>query len=158
MKRHLAVGLILIGLLGLPGAALAAPPSHPDLAGTWYTIDCAQWWEGGVPVDCSVWGDGSTIYLTIGPGNAPVAWLYDTYAQVCEDNGEPPYWIALGMGSWEVDEPSNRTLNIGFRLAGCGTLEKDNSYTIGLYWDPGSDTMWNDPDGDGWGLTWRRVP
>jgi hypothetical protein len=30
-------------------------------------------------------------------------------------------------------------------------------YSIQLYYDPGSDTIWEDTDGDGLGTLWSRV-
>jgi hypothetical protein len=53
-------------------AALAAPAVAGSPAtgftGQWQSIDCAS--LEGAPADCSVWGDGSLQFMTIGPGHA----------------------------------------------------------------------------------------
>jgi hypothetical protein len=45
---------------------------------------------------------------------------------------------------------------VTFYKSGCGAFGM-GGYTIQLYHDPGSDTVWEDPDGDGWGVTWYRA-
>lgn len=161
MKRIL-LGLIVVGLLMTPVAAPAAPPDHPPIAGTWTTVDCASWWVGGNPIDCSLWGDGSTIYLTIKPGNKPTLWLTDDYSAQCVAAGEPEEFTARGKGWYEVDQPTVRTLNAEFTKSKCGKSGPPQPwFDLPLYWDPGSDTMWSDvpwDDTDEWGYTWHRVP
>lgn len=160
MERVLQL-LVILGVLMLPAAAPAAPPDYPPLAGTWSTIDCAQWWEGGVPVDCDLWGDGSTITLTIYPDPMPAIRVVDDYSAECVAAGEPENFIARGRSWYEVDEPGVRTLSRDFTKSGCRNLGPPEPwYELPFCWDPGSDALWTDVPGDGtigWGYTWRRV-
>lgn len=48
-------------------------------------------------------------------------------------------------------------LGAGFYVGGCGKADLSFHSMGALSRDPGSDMLWNDPDGDGWGLSWVRV-
>jgi len=129
--------------------ALAAPPA--GFVGQWESVDCAQWWEDG-HVDCSVWGDASQLSMTIGKGSTPRVTFQDAYAFVCAINGSPSTrWVAAGSGVYE-----DIFLWVTFTKSGCGTFGQDG-YVVQLYHDAGSDTIWEDPDGDGWVLVWYRA-
>lgn len=160
MKRMLFT-LIVAGLLVLPVAAPAAPPGQAPISGTWETIDCAQHYADGT-VDCTKFGDGSTITLEIRPGKKAALRLTDDYSQACVDDGQPPLFHAKGKGMYEVDEPEARTLNADFTKWGCGNARpQSGTFYLPFYWDPGSDTLWTDVPDDGyidWGYLWYRVP
>lgn len=160
MKQTL-LGLTIVGLLLLPVAAPAAPPERPSIAGTWTTTDCAQWWEGGVPIDCGLWGDGSTIVLKINPHRQPALRLEDSYSAQCVADGHASNFVARGRGFYETAQPDVRTLNAEFARSGCGRLQPHQAwFDLPFYWDPGSDTLWTDvpwDDTDLWGYTWHRV-
>ena len=135
--------------LAVASVALAAPKA--GFAGQWQSVDCAQGWEDG-QVDCSVWGDGSQLSMTIGSGSTPRATFQDSYALVCAINGSASTrWVAAGTGAYE-----DIFLWVTFTKSGCGTFGQ-GGYAVQLYHDPGSDTIWEDPDGDGWGYVWHRA-
>lgn len=124
--------------------------SHPELEGTWESIDCASTGEG---VDCNVWGDGSTMFLTIGSTREPTVELVDTYSTYCADQGLDTVFTATGQGDYVRDG-----IWLNFDGSWCGSTPVDIApYSVGLYFDPGSGTMWEDPDGDGWGYVWYRI-
>jgi len=136
-------------VLAIP--TLGASPAT-GYTGRWTAIDCATWWEEPHVVDCSIWGDGSVQTLTIGPGSRPTATYQDTYASVCAGDGFPDTrFVAAGRG--EFDEPY---LWVTYRRTGCGVVAT-GGVAIQYYHDAGSDTIWEDPDGDGWGLNWVRA-
>ena len=132
----------------VPGLAPAAPSAFP---GVWTTIDCAQWWQGD-RVDCSVWGDSSELRMTIGPGEQPNATYTDSAAQCAARSAAPTRLTANGVGTFE--QPF---LWLTFTTIGCRSFGKDGDGRLQLYHDPGSDTLWEDEDGDEWGLIWRRA-
>jgi hypothetical protein len=136
--------------------ALAAPTLAIDPAtgftGRWQSIDCASY--EGAPPDCSIWGDGSLQTMTIGPGATPAATYQDAFASVCADNGSPSTrWVAAGSGEYE-----DIFLWLTFHKSGCGAFGMGGYGGVQLYHDPGSDTIWEDEDGDGYGWIWYRVP
>jgi hypothetical protein len=132
-------------------APVAANSAATGFSGRWQSIDCAS--LEGAPPDCSVWGDGSLQFMTIGPGATPAATYQDTYASVCADNGGPSRWVAAGSGEYD-----DIFLWLTFTKSGCGTFGMGGYGGVQLYHDPGSDTIWEDEDGDGYGLIWYRVP
>lgn len=152
MKR-LVLGLLVLASLTFAPAVVAAPgPPASSFTGIWTAVDCASWWEDA-HLDCSVWGDGSQQTLRIGFGEAPRVTYEDAYASFCFNNGgHSTRWIAAGSG--EFDTPY---LWVNFTKSGCGEFGT-GGYTIQLYYDPGSDTIWEDTDGDLWGTTWYRAP
>jgi hypothetical protein len=144
--------LAVSALVASTAPALAGGPST-GYTGRWVAIDCATWWEEPHVVDCGVWGDGSAMTLTIGPGGAPVVTYQDALASVCANNGSPATrWVAAGVGTYE-----DIYLFVDFGKSGCGRFGM-GGYGTQLYHDPGSDTIWEDADGDGWGTVWYRAP
>ena len=133
----------------VPGAAPAAPTGF---AGAWVTVDCAQWWQG-TRVDCSVWGDSSELRMTIGLGNAPISSYEDSSAVCSARSGSPTHFNANGIGAYEKPY-----LWLTFTTTGCPSFGNAGDGRLQLYHDPGSDTLWEDENGDDWGLIWRRAP
>jgi hypothetical protein len=159
MKR-LALSLLILGSLTFAPAALAT--STPSgFVGRWTAIDCPS--EGGAPADCSIpwryddlgnpiYGDASALILRVSQGLAPAVTYEDTYASSCDNNDSPSTrWIAAGTG--EYDDPF---LWANFTKSGCGAFAM-GGYSIQLYYDPGSDTIWEDTDGDNLGTIWTRA-
>ena len=146
--RATAVALAL-GLLAAP-AAVASPSSSHGFPGSWETIDCAQ--DGSGTVDCGVWGDGSRMTLSIAIGDQPKVSFADEYASSCVNAGSrSARWVGAGTGYYE-----DIFLYAELSKTGCGRYQQGASVTFQLYHDPGSDTLWEDEDGDGWGLIWVR--
>jgi hypothetical protein len=133
-----------------PGGIATAPTGFE---GTWETIDCAQWWRGGRPVDCSVWGDSSRLRLTVGLGTEPTVTYEDSSAVCPARPAELPRFTVSGTGTFTPPH-----LWLTFASTGCPSFGKNGDGAVQLYRDPGSDTLWEDEDGDGWGLIWRRAP
>ena len=152
--RSTALAALVAGSAVVASVAPAfAAGSATGFTGRWIAIDCATWWESPNPVDCGVWGDGSAMTMTIGPGATPAVIYQDTFASVCANNGSPSTrWVAAGTGTYE-----DTFLVVTFTKSGCGTFGM-GGYEAQLYHDPGSDTIWEDPDGDGWGTNWHRAP
>jgi len=149
-KRLIAVAAATALTFAVAAVALAAPSS--GFAGVWRSVDCAQWWEDG-HVDCSVWGDSSQLSLTIGDGTAPRATFQDSYATVCANGGSSATrWVSAGSGAYE-----DVFLWLTFMKSGCGSFGQGGYGAAQLYHDPGSDTLWEDEDGDGWGIVWYRL-
>ena len=143
--------VVLLQLVAAP-ATLASPGAPAGFAGIWKAIDCAQWWEDG-HVDCSIWGDGSDLRLSVTTGEAPRVTFQDVYASFCANNGAAAVrWVAAGYGMYE-----DIFLWLTFTKSGCGAFGKGGYGGIQLYHDPGSDTLWEDEDGDGWGIVWNRA-
>lgn len=96
--------------------------------------------------------DGSSLTMHIGRGDAPRVRLRDSYSS-CADSGSPSTpWVGFGTGEYfEI------WLFVNFEKTHCGASGKGNPLTLQFYWDPGSDTLWEDEDGDGVGVTWYRV-
>jgi len=149
-----------LGSVVLAGAAvafwampvLAASPAT-GYTGRWTAIDCATWQDEPHEVDCSRWGDASVQTLTIGPGTIPQATYQDGLATVCAESGFPnTRFVAIGTGTYEAGH-----LFVTYARAGCGIAASGGGFTIDYYYDAGSDTIWEDPDGDGWGLNWVRA-
>lgn len=156
MKR-LALGLVILASLTSAPAAVASHGAPGGFVGNWTSVDCATWWEplpdGSLLVDCSVWGDGSAQTLHIGPGDSPRVTFQDSYASTCANAGsQSTRWIGTGYGEYDADQLwANLTQN------GCGAYRPAGPIVFPLHWDPGSDTLWSDGDGDGWGTVWHRA-
>jgi hypothetical protein len=133
----------------VPGSA---PGSPTGFAGVWVTIDCAQWWQGD-RVDCSVWGDSSQLRMMIGEGEAPLASYEDSSARCSVRSGGPDRFVPDGIGTHE-----RPYLWLALATNGCPSFGNDGDGRLQLYRDPGSDTLWEDEDGDDWALIWRRAP
>jgi hypothetical protein len=151
-----AGGLLILMQLALAPAVLASPGEPTGYTGNWTTIDCATWWEEGPDghiVDCDRWGDGSSMTLRIGPGETPRIVFQDDYASSCAVASSPSTrWVGAGSGSY-----ADLGLVVTLTKTGCGTFQAGGSVELGLYHDPGSDTLWEDGDGDGWGIIWQRT-
>ena len=90
--------------------------------------------------------------LQIGIGDYPKVSFADFYASGCVNAGSPSArWVGVGTGYYD-----GGNLVVDLAKTGCGTYQKGATVTFGLYHDPGSDTLWQDEDGDGWGLVWYR--
>lgn len=150
-----AIAAIAVTQLFAASAMLGGHSSTHGYAGTWAAVDCATWWEEGPDghlVDCNTWGDGSIQTLTIGRGDAPRVTYQDAYASYCANNESPSTrWVAAGTGYYDGGQ-----LWPVFSKSGCGAFGQGGYAGAALYHDPGSDTLWEDPDGDGWGLVWYR--
>jgi len=140
---------LLVAVIATPASAATSS----GYTGNWTATDCASWWEDA-HLDCRQWGDGSSLTLHIGVGEVPRAVFQDSYATFCANNGSPSTrWVAAGSGEYE-----DIFLWLTFATSGCGTFGNGGYGGVQLYHDPGSDTMWEDEDGDGWGITWYRAP
>ena len=150
-RRAAASIAALVTVLTVSSTALAVPPAFSGFVGTWVTIDCATSPDG--TVDCFTWGDGSAMSLTIGPGDHPQVLFQDSFATVCERNLSPATrFVAAGVGTYD-----DIFLWVDFARGGCGAVQT-GPITMQLYHDPGSDTLWQDEDGDGVGSIWHRSP
>lgn len=99
--RALGATVIAISALAISTSAAFASGPPSGFVGNWTTIDCAA---TGDNVDCGVWGDGSVMTLTIGPGETPHAVFQDSYATVCADNdSSATRWVAAGSGEYAGD-------------------------------------------------------
>lgn len=147
MKR--LVILLMSGVLMLyaPTASAAS-----GFVGQWTTTDCATSPEG--EIHCEVWGDGSLMALRIGVGARPRVTFQDFYASGCDNQGSPStHWVGAGRGVYE-----DIFLFVELDKTGCGINQLRSDVVFQLYHDPGSDTLWEDEDGDGWGYIWYRFP
>lgn len=105
------------------------PGSGIGFSGQWTAIDL----------------DGSTLKMKIGVGETPQVTYQDSSSTFC-DNSPSPRWVGTGRGEYfEI------WLFATFQKTGCDPL------TLQFYWDEGSDTLWEDEDGDGVGVTWYRT-
>ena len=146
-----AIGGALVLLLAMAGSAAAAPPQTTSgFVGQGVTTDCPTTPEG--VMDCGLGGDGSSMFLTIGIGDQPRVTIRDSFAIGCQVDGNPATrFTAAGVGTYDGDH-----LWVDFSLGGCGRF-RPAVFTIQLYHDPGSDTLWEDEDGDGFGYIWYRA-
>ena len=152
MKR-ITLALVAFGWLALAPATMAfSPGSAYGFAGSYVAMECATWWEERPDhlhdVDCSVWGDGSLMTLSIGRGTHPIVTQIDSSATFCANEGLPLRHRAVGYGTFVDDN----NLEVTFIAAFCGTVLVAAPGTMGLYGP--EPTLWNDPDGDGWGTVW----
>jgi hypothetical protein len=150
MKRLAIISLVMASLAMAP-AANASPSSTHGFAGNWQTTDCAQF-DGDL--HCDIWGDGSHMTLNIGRGDTPRVSFQDSYASSCDNAGSPSTrWVGQGKGYYFeiwLFAPLSKT--------GCGTYQAGSGVELQFYYDTGSDTLWEDEDGDGYGLIWYRAP
>jgi hypothetical protein len=154
MKR-IVFGLLVAVALAAPSAAMASPGTANGFTGQYTAIDCATWWQenpdGSHDVDCSIWGDGSTMTLQIGRGAKPRVELVDYHSTGCIGAGLPRVFKGIGYGAFE--DPNN--LAVTLPSTWCGSVRLDEAASFGLYGP--EPTLWNDPDGDGWGTVWYPV-
>ena len=149
--KGIALGLVVLASLAFAPVALASPSATHGFAGRWTTTDCATSPSG--EVHCEVWGDGSLMTLGIGRGDTPRVTFQDVYASSCANAGSPSTrWVGAGTGQY-FEIWLFATLN----KTGCGTYQMGASVELQFYYDPGSDTLWEDEDGDEWGLIWHRL-
>lgn len=118
--------------------AVPSPALGIGFVGSWTAIDL----------------DGSALSMLIGPGIRPLVSLQDTFAAECVDRRNPSgRWAGSGRGDYfEI------WLFVNFTDGGCAGTPGDELVVRQFYWDEGSDTLWEDPDGDGLGITWYREP
>lgn len=133
LRMALATALVA-GMLALPLAATAAPPS--PFTGSWTSVD---------PVD------GSNQRMAIGGGPAPRVLLYDDGATVCGlDLGGVPLHAARATGRASV---SGTTLTVDFDVY---CLASPTSFwgvaPATFDYDAGTDTI-----SDGFGAVWSRA-
>lgn len=156
MKR-IVLGVMVLASLAVPSTAVASPGTAEGYMGQYSAIDCATWWEenpdGSHDVDCSIWGDGSTMTLQIGRGAKPRVVMTDAHSTGCVNAGLPRVFTGIGYGVFE----DSRNLAVNLPATWCGSVRLDEGASFGLYRDPGSRSLWNDPDGDGWGTVWSPV-
>lgn len=158
MKRLASAGLGLsLALLTVAPAAFAAPAAPTGFTGGWATTDCVVWWqEPHDPApDC---GDRSRMILGIGPGGTPRVTFQDAYAVSCDTAGGPAtHFVGAGRGEYFV-VGSDLHIGVGLLKTGCGHVNQFLDIWLQFYWDAGSDTLWEDEDGDGYGYIWTRLP
>lgn len=152
--RGTACALIVTGAVLLVPVEPQAETSARGFVGTWEAIDCAYYSESGV-LDCERWGDGSRMTLQISAGATPAVTYQDEYSSICEEQGSSSTrWVAAGKGEY-----LGAALFVTLSKSGCGRFDATSNETGAprqLYWDEGSDTVWEDSDGDGYGYLWRR--
>ena len=95
--------------------------------------------------------DGSALVMSIGRGTSPLVGLVDSYATACASAHLPTRMVGAGKGSY-----SGIYLFVEPLRTWCGRIPF-GSINLQLYHDPGSDTLWEDEDGDGVGITWYRA-
>jgi hypothetical protein len=95
--------------------------------------------------------DGSTMVMAIGKGATPLVGFVDSYATVCANLHLPTRMVGAGKGSY-----AGIHLFVEPLKTWCGRFPF-GPLNMALYHDPGSDTLWEDEDGDGIGITWFRV-
>ena len=152
-----AAALLSLGLVGwalLQAGGRSTPIDRLAIAGTWTTTHCATWEKptaSGVIVDCARWGDRSTLTLVIGGALRPVASLADTSGGRCTsaDPGVHTPTTHPEFGS------AGLFLRLDFPACTAAAIAVGG---LDIYHDPGSDSLWDDPDGDGWGHLWHRAP
>jgi hypothetical protein len=94
--------------------------------------------------------DGSNLTMHVGQGDAPRVQFRDSYTD-CAGDGTSSRWTGLGTGEYfEV------WLFVNFDAVRCGTSASDDRVELQFFWDPANDTLWEDEDGDGVGITWFR--
>ena len=118
-------------------------------AGTWETTDCAT---NGAVVDCARWGDGSALRLTIGAGETPEASFEDVEAAGCGAGGSSGPRLATGRGEFE-----GTYLWLTFTDIRCDAPSESWTNPMQLHKLPYEQSMWDDHDGDNWGLVWHRA-
>ncbi len=147
--------LIITGLVALVAARTQEGRNPSGYVGAWEAIDCATDPMG--TVNCSVWGDGSRRTLHISHGDTPAVLYQDEYSADCDYQGSPSTrWVAAGEGEYR-----GLALFVTFFKSGCGRFVEMNPPEGGevrqFYWDAGSDTIWEDSDGDNWGYMFHRT-
>ncbi len=149
--RRFAIGLMILASLAFAPGVLASPSSTHGFSGNWVTTDCATGSDG--QIECEIWGDSSLMTLAIGRGDSPRVTFQDSYAISCDRAGSPSTrWVGAGTGTYfEI------WLFATFTKTGCGTYQMGSAVELQFYYDSGSDTLWEDEDGDGWGYIWYRA-
>ncbi len=156
----LAVALAIVTSLALIQVAGAATGKPSGFAGSWTAIDCATGDnESQSGMDCSVWGDASTLTLQVTKGDAPRFVYSDSYSMECALAGSSATRLVVtGTGYYETNEFDQTFLYPVTASAHCGNVVLEGFDLSGIYWDEGSDSLWSgDPDGDGWGIGWARA-
>lgn len=149
------LAILLAGLVAVAGGFIRPTRLADGFGGTWTTTDCAAWWEerpSGHLMDCDRWGDGSSMTLRIESGGRPRMTFRDADSSCASGSGSPPTSLAEGIGVYE-----GIFLSTTFPTDGCRSIGIGKDGELQLYRDAGSDTLWADEDGDGWGLIWYRV-
>jgi len=96
--------------------------------------------------------DGSSMTMHIGPGVTPRVKLRDSYSNCASADSPAAPWVGFGTGEYfEI------WLFVNFEKTRCGACGNGDPVTLQFYWDAGSDTLWEDEDGDGVGVTWYRA-
>ncbi len=134
MSRLISIVVLVVGMLSVPLAVTAAPPS--PFTGSWTSVDV----------------DGSNQRLTIGGGPAPRVLLRDDGATVCglDDEGEPEF-AARASGRAAI---AGTTLTVDFDLycLASPTYFLDTFPGITYDYDAGTDTLT-----DNIGVVWSRA-
>jgi len=165
MKR-VALALLMLASLAFAPAALASHGAPSGFVGNWTSVDCATYFEEPFEVRCLdsglayAWGDGSLQTLHIGHGDAPRVTYRDSYAIICA-NAESPStrWVGAGTGEYVVEE-YGLALWVNLTKTGCGNYVFADEVVFSLSWcceDGSIETLFSDPDGDGWGTLWYRA-
>jgi len=146
-----------LALVQVVGAYSGKPAGF---AGSWTAIDCATGDnQGQWGMDCSVWGDASTLTLHVTKGDAPRFVYQDAYSTECAMAGSAATRLVVtGSGYYATNEWDQTFFIPITTVARCGNLVLEGYDLGGIYWDEGSDSLWaGDPDGDGWGISWGRA-
>lgn len=152
----LVASLVVIAIAAIVVVAGQAKPTPPTIGfiGTWTTRDCATWWVNAATEDtqdCERWGDGTELTLRIDAADPGAVTLVGPNVVSCTGvpdrprQGIPPF---PGAGNYML---------VHLESTACGDITLAEDATLDFYRDFGSDTIWLDPDGDGWGLNWSRV-
>lgn len=143
------LSLLLVGAAAIAGGLAQRARSIPGHAGTWTTTYCATQSRSRL-VDCSRWGDGRTLTLEIDSSDRPHVIFRDSLGTSCSND-------PVTQGSPYPDPGGHEGLQLSVEIpSSCGVLPLGVDGHYELYRDPDSDTLWEDPDGDDWGLIWDR--
>ena len=143
-----ALSNVEIGELDRAGSAgFCEAAAGAGYDGSWQATDCAA---SGPALNCGLWGDGSQLRLDIGSGEQPEARFRDTAAAGCGPDGTAGPGEATGRAKFEGVH-----LWITFTNVTCMATSDSYQNPMQLYKALSDAGLWQDPDGDEWGIVWR---
>jgi len=155
-----AAALLLLGLVGwalLQGGGRTTPLDRLAMAGTWTARHCATHPLGGPgnhAYDCTKWGRDVQLTMTIGAGIAPLVRISNEAGDRCETVREPA--ASAHVDATRTGGDSGTFLWLVFN-APCDLVPVNADGNTELFHNKFDDEIWDDPDGDDWGLIWTRV-